>query len=375
MRIAFTIQHPSNVHFFRNAIGELRDRGHEVYVYAREKSVAVDLLKAYGIEHRVLADEPDGTVDLALTQLAYEYRMWQEFRRVKPDVVMANMGLAATHAAKLVGAEARIFIDTETTNAKQNKLVTPFADEIYAPRSLRTRFGGKAIRYDGMHEVAYTHPDWFEPDRSVLTQYGVDPDEPYFVLRLNAWEAHHDIGKQGISIGGKRQLIDDLTEYGTVYVSDEAEGPTPDGAEPIPVKPHEFHHLLAFADLYVGEVATTTIEAALLGTPTVRVSPFVGTDGRLIDLGKHGLVHSYRPESEQRAFRKVRELAADPDATARWVERRDDYMENIIDVTEFVVEQATRPVGQPYVEKSDFDIADSEAADSDSTESPADVRA
>ncbi|MFC7168716.1 DUF354 domain-containing protein [Halobium salinum] len=342
MRIAFTIQHPSNVHFFRNAIGELREEGHEVFVFAREKSVAVPLLEAYDIDHEVLADEPDGNLDLALTQLSYEYRMWRAFRRVKPDVVMSNMGLAATHAAKLTGAEARTFIDTETENATQNKLVVPFADELYVPKWLRTDFGGRETRYDGMHEMAYTDPAWFEFDPSVLEAQGVDPDEPYYVVRFSAWEAHHDIGKRGFSPEGRERLVRELADHGTVYVSDEAEGSIPEGGEPMPVDPHEFHHLLAGADGYVGEVATTTIEAALLGTPSVRVSPFVGTDGRLIYLGDEDLVESFRPENEDAAFERAVELAADDGAKAEWGERREAFFDDAVDVTAFVVEHATR---------------------------------
>jgi len=345
VRIAFTIQHPSNVHFFRHAIRELREAGHETFVFAREKSVAVPLLEAYDIDHRVLADEPDGNLELALTQLAYEYRMWRAFRRVKPDVVMSNMGLAATHAAKLTGAEARTFIDTETENATQNRLVVPFADELYVPTWLRTDFGGRATRYDGMHEMAYTHPDWFEYDPATLEARGVDPEEPYYVVRFSAWEAHHDIGKRGFSPDGRKRLVRELADHGTVYVSDEAEGSIPEGGEPMPVEPHEFHQLLAGADGYVGEVATTTIEAALLGTPSVRVSPFVGTDGRLMYLGDEGLVESFRPEEEDAAFDRALELAADDDAESRWEERRAAFFEDAVDVTRFVVEHATKPTG------------------------------
>jgi predicted glycosyltransferase len=345
VRIAFTIQHPSNVHFFRHAIRELREADHETFVFAREKSVAVPLLEAYDIDHRVLADEPDGNLELALTQLAYEYRMWRAFRRVKPDVVMSNMGLAATHAAKLTGAEARTFIDTETENATQNRLVVPFADELYVPTWLRTDFGGRATRYEGMHEMAYTHPDWFEYDPATLEARGVDPEEPYYVVRFSAWEAHHDIGKRGFSPDGRKRLVRELADHGTVYVSDEAEGSIPEGGEPMPVEPHEFHQLLAGADGYVGEVATTTIEAALLGTPSVRVSPCAATDGGLIYLGDGGLVECSRPVLLLAECDRALELAADDDAESRWEERRAALFEDAVDVTRFVVEHATKPTG------------------------------
>ncbi len=38
------------------------------------------------------------------------------------------------------------------------------------------------------------------------------------------------------------------------------------------IPPHRIHHLMAFADLYVGESATMAAESAILGTHAVFVS-------------------------------------------------------------------------------------------------------
>ncbi len=46
--------------------------------------------------------------------------------------------------------------------------------------------------YPGYHELAYLHPRRFTPDRGVLAEAGISEGERYFVLRFNAFKAHHD---------------------------------------------------------------------------------------------------------------------------------------------------------------------------------------
>jgi predicted glycosyltransferase len=44
MRILIDIGHPAHVHYFKNAINQLQQRGHAVFVVAREKEVSFRLL-------------------------------------------------------------------------------------------------------------------------------------------------------------------------------------------------------------------------------------------------------------------------------------------------------------------------------------------
>lgn len=345
MNVAVTVQHAGNVHFFRHAIRRLARSGHDVHVYARVKEVNVDLLEGYDIDHTVVQSEPAGLVDLVLTELAYAVGLYREFRTFEPDVVLASSGVSAPYAARAVGARCLNFLDTESDVTLQNPLSTPLSDVIYTPDCLRTDFGEKQVRYDGLHELAYLHPNRFSPDRTVLVDRGVDPDAPLFLVRLNAWDAHHDVAKSGISDEGIRELLEVLDARGTVYVSHE-DGHPPElaGYEP-PVAPHEIHHLMAFADLFVGEVATMTVEAAVMGTPTVRLSPFATeTDmGKFLALEReYGLIYSFHPTQERQMLSTVRALADDPGAVEAWTRRRRRLLEETIDVTDFIVDAVER---------------------------------
>ncbi|WP_121740816.1 DUF354 domain-containing protein [Natronorubrum halophilum] len=349
MDIIITIQHAANVHFFKHVVRELEAAGHGVYVFAREKGVTGRLLDAYDIDHELLCGEPDSWLGLGLTQLSYELRLLRRALAIDPAYIVSSHGIAATHVATLVGAESHVYIDTETAINAGNRLTLPFADALYTPESFREEYGDNHGTYPGYHELAYLHPDRFEPDPSVLRRNGVDPDERYAVLRFGAWNGNHDVGKQGISSEGRREIVDVLGADGRVYVSDESDGSIPSGSESLPVPPAAFHHLLAFADIVVGEVATTTLEAGVLGTPTVRISPFAGSNemGKFQQLEEYGLVQSFHTSHEADGIDAIERICRDPNAAETWKNRRETLLDETVDVSEYVVSQLLEDVCEP----------------------------
>ena len=56
MRIIINIGHPGHVHFYRNAILALEERGHEVLVTARAKDITYKLLGIYDIPHTTFTE-------------------------------------------------------------------------------------------------------------------------------------------------------------------------------------------------------------------------------------------------------------------------------------------------------------------------------
>lgn len=267
MRYVITIQHPAHVHFFKHAIGELEAEGHGVHVFARDKEVATDLLDAYDIDYEVLVDgQGGGIAGMATSQLLYEYRLFRRTRDIEPDVMAAIGGTAVAHVAALVGARSVVFTDTE--HAPGNKVTFPVADEVWTPECYTDDAGSKQRSYSGYHELAYLHPDRFDPDPEVLEDLGVDADEQLVVLRLVSWDASHDVGEAGFD--DITDVVERLEATGArVIITSEA--PLPDELEDrrVTVDPHRIHHVLAHADLFVGEGATMAVESAVLGTPAV----------------------------------------------------------------------------------------------------------
>ena len=336
MRVVVTIQHPGHVHFFKHAITELEDRGHEVFVFARENEVAVDLLEAYGIDHEVLAGASDSLLSLAAVQATYETRLLRRARRIKPDVITAIGGVAAAHVATAVRARSVVFYDTEHATLI-TKLAYPFADVVCTPACYGGEIGTKHVTYPGYHELAYLHPDRFDPDQSVREAVGVDPEETLAIARLSDWGASHDVGQGGFD--DVRDVFARLEDAGaTVRLTAEGELPADLAPRKLTTPPERMHDLLAAADLVVSEGATTAAEAAVLGTPAVYVnSQSLGYTDELE--AEYGLLFGFSGEDRHAAAieQAVSILAADD--SAPWARRRDRLLADRIDVTDRIVHE------------------------------------
>ncbi len=338
-RLIFGIQHPADVHFFRNAIRVLSWRGWEPYVFVRAKDIAADLLTVYNIPHTVLAHRQGSISNLATAQLKYEYRMLRAGREIRPAVMVAQVGVAVSHVAPLVGARSLVFLDTEHAFL-QNQLVIPFADKICTSTAYEGDIGRKQVRYPYYHELAYLHPDWFEPDPSVLDLLDLEENDPIAVIRLVAWDAAHDVGQQGID--DPYGLVEGLNSLGFQVVIS-AEGPLPPALESyratIPID--RMHDLLSCADLYIGESSTMASESSILGTPAI----FVGS----LDLGyineleqTYGLAYNLSNKGgTAQALALAEDIATEIDSD-EWANRRQRLLTEKVDPTKVIVGEVER---------------------------------
>lgn len=337
MEVCISIQHPAHVHFFKHAVRELRERGHGVHVYALDTDVTVELLAAAGIEHTVLSTRTHGG-SVPLSQLSYECRLLWAARRHDPDVVTAIGGVAASHVATLLGARSVVFTDTEHATLS-NRLAFPFADTICTPVCYRDDAGAKQYTYRGTHELAYLHPDRFSPSRDALADLGVDPDEPYVVLRLIRWDAMHNAGGEGFA--DPAAVVERLEATGArVYVTSEQELPEALESHRLNVPPHMMHDVLAFADAFVGESGTMTAESAVLGTPAVYAHE--NDTGLTDELARYGLVFPFHgPDRHEAAVERAVELLGGDDCD--WTARRRRFLDDHRDTTEVIVERVLEP--------------------------------
>ncbi|MFB6150499.1 MAG: DUF354 domain-containing protein [Haloarculaceae archaeon] len=337
MRILVTIQHAGHVHFFKHAIAELRAAGHEVHVFARDNELSTTMLDRCGIEYELLAGPSDSLPSLARAQAVYELRLLRRARELDPDVMTAIGGVAVSHVAGLVGARSVVFYDTEHATIIC-RLAFPFADTVCTPECYGRDVGANQVRYPGYHELAYLHPDRFDPDPAVLEGLGVDPDDRIAVVRLGDWGSSHDVGASGFE--DPRAVVRALADEGaTVFVDAEGSHPTGLDARRLDIAPERLHDLLYYADLYVGEGATTAAECAVLGTPAVYVSSL--ELGYLSELqSRYGLVWNCTgPDRDERAVETARRLVARDDAV--WQSRRDRLLAEKVDATRVVLEQLT----------------------------------
>jgi uncharacterized protein len=336
MRILIDILHPAHVHFFRNFHKEMVDRGHELYVTARDKDRSVELLQEYGLPHEMISVQRSGGGGLAVEMAQRTRRLLKVMRSFRPDVMTGIMGPSIVVAGRLRRVPAVVFYDTEFA-VQTNWFVYPLAHSVCTPDCYQGRVRGRHVTYAGYHELSYLHPNRFQPDASRLAEFGLDPAEPYALLRFVSWQAVHDRRERGLSLAQKQNLIEVLRSHGIrVLVSSEV--PLPPSLAEMEVKGPvgQIHHLLAHAQLCVGESATMSSEAAMLGVPAV----FIATTGRgYTDDQEHryGLVRHFTDDQYEAAVAEIEKLCSNAPREFGQAARQRMLQEKI-DVTGWMVD-------------------------------------
>ena len=338
MRYLIDILHPAHVHFFHHFIVEAEKAGHEVFITARKKEMATELLEAYGHPHRVISTMAKKKLDLVWELLLRNRALEECAREFRPDAMMGIMGISIAAVGRKLGIPSYVFYDTE--NATVSNLITfPRATEVITPRCYSKKVRGNHVTYSGNHELAYLHPKRFTPDPEIRKALGLRDDEGFALVRFVSWGASHDFFQRGFTLEGKRRLIESLQKRMRVFVS--SEGPLPEDLQSLrlPIPPVLVHHVIAQASLLVGESATMASEAAVLGTPAVFCSP-VGRGYTDEEEKRFGLVWNVKKEED--ALRAVDQiLAIGPDAASlrrEFQRRRSHLIRESVDVTGWILD-------------------------------------
>ena len=195
-------------------------------------------------------------------------------RKHKPDV-MIGTDIVIAHIGKLLGIPSIILNEDDAAAVPLfAKYGFPYCTIALAPQSTDVgSFADKHIQYPGYHELAYLHPDHFQPDEQLLKDL-LGGDQPHFIIRAASLTAHHDEGRTGIDDELALCIIEELQPKGKVIISAERELGA--ALEPYRVSfhPKHLHHVLATASLYVGDSQTMAAEAAVLGVPSIRFNDF-----------------------------------------------------------------------------------------------------
>ena len=336
MNILIDIAHPAHVHLIKNTYYELMNNGHKVIVTVKDIPSAIQLLNILEIPFIYLGGKSDSLIGKAFLQLKFNYLLWKVVLREKIDIAFGS-SLTIAQLSKYTKVKS-IILDDDDDDVEPLfvKYAHPAADHILSP-ACTIRRTQKMIGYSGYHELAYLHPNRFNPDESVLSEIGVLPGEKYFILRFNAFKAHHDVGVQGLSLENKRQLISLLERYGKVFITTERNIDDEFKPYQLKVSPDKAHSLMYYATMLVGDSQTMTSEAAVLGTPAIRCNTFVRRISYLEEEEfKYNLTYGFLPENSDSLFLKINELLEMPNLKNEWKNRRENMLKDKIDVTAFL---------------------------------------
>lgn len=339
MNILIDIGHPAHVHLYRNFYSEMKMKGHNILVTVKELPSATELLDLYGIPYMLIGTRGGTITAKAFRQIQFDLSLITIAKRNNIDIGLGS-SITLAHASRFCRMKSVIFDDDDDqVQPLMVRFGHPFADLIVSPSSLENaRASGKALFYPGYHELAYLHPSRFRPDSGVLRDAGIATGERYFIMRFNAFRAHHDIGVKGLSAGQKMSLVKQMEPHGRVFITTEAMIEPELSAYQLRVSPEKAHSLLCHATMFIGDSQTMTSEAAVLGVPALRCNTLAGSISYLREQEEtYGLTYAYKPEEFNLLQDKIESLLGNPDLHGEWQRRRSAMLREKIDLTAFMI--------------------------------------
>jgi len=339
MRILIDVGHPAHAHFFRHIINDLKNRGYQIKLAAREREMLYYLLDRFGFEYESIGRTREGLLNKATDMFKKDLALIRLVDEFKPDLMMAT-GSGSPYSAQVARLKGIPNITcTDTEHARFiNWLTLPFTEIVCTPECYTKEIRGKYhVRYNGYHELAYLHPNRFVPDSEIRGKMGIEKSEKLILLKLARWTASHDLGVAGFDFKNSNdivQLVKMLENYGKVIISSETE--LPDNIKNRELKlPFEMiHDIIAASDLYIGEGATMASEAAVLGIPSIFVSTL--RLGYLDELeNEYELVYSCTNRED--AQNKAKDLLEIEKVKNIWKKRQSRMLNDKCDVSQFIV--------------------------------------
>jgi predicted glycosyltransferase len=314
-------------------IKQLSHKGFRVVLVARGKDVLFDLLE--GLPYEIIYLKPrkgKNKLSLVKTILHRELILFRLALKYKPKMLIGT-DIVIAHIGKLLNIPSIILNEDD---AKEVPFLAKFgfkyATAVFSPDSCDILPYTNKVGYQGYHELAYLHPNYFSPDKTKVSSL-IESGDKYFILRFAELTAHHDDGKNGIDLLIAKKLIAQLTPFGRVYITSERKLETELEPYRIAIKPTDIHHALYFAEMYIGDSQTMAAEAAVLGTPSIRFNDFVGKLGYLEELEhKYGLTFGISTDNSSLLFTRVEELLRNKDLKKDFQQRKEQMLKECVDV-------------------------------------------
>jgi uncharacterized protein len=339
MKILIHLAHPAQYHMFKYIIRNLIQKGHSIKVTINTKDILEQLLIEDGVSYENILHKRrlhNTKLSTFLTLLKKDCKIFQIQIKGKYDLFVGTE-TALAHIGWLLNRPSLIMDEDDISVIPEVARISfPFATHIVAPVSCNLgKWSKKKISYSGFQKTAYLHPDYFKPQGEIVKEV-LKKKERFFLIRVSDLSAYHDNGIKGFTEGIIRETINLLLPFGEILISTEKILPEDLNMFILKTKVSDIHHFLYYADFIIADSQSMCVEAALLGTPSIRFSDFVGKIGVLEELEyKYGLTYGVKITQQEKLFEKIRALLNTKELKKEWQVRRLKMLEDKIDVTSF----------------------------------------
>ena len=331
MKILIYLGHPAQYHFFKYIIKNMAAEGFNFIVLLKKKDILEQLLINDNLEYiNILPEGRESTKSgLFIGLVKREQRLFNIVKSYKPSLMLGSDPSIA-HIGKVTGIPALTILEDDYNIIPYLSITTyPFTKNIIAPTSCNCGpWNYKKISYSGYMKLAYLHPNYFQPR--------LFSSNEYFLIRCSALDAHHDSGIAGLDHTTLFRIVDLLKKKGQIKIL--SEKPLEKSLRPYQfnIVPAEIHNYLYNSRLLISDSQSMTMEAAMLGVPSIRYSSFAGRIGVLEELEhNYKLTNGIKPENSNDLFRRIDEILETPDLRSEYEIRRKIMLSDKIDVTQF----------------------------------------
>jgi uncharacterized protein len=349
-RVWIDIDNSPHVPFFLPIIDELRSRGMEVILTARDIYQVCDLLEFYKLPCQVIGRHYGKNKALkVLGNCMRAVQLMPTTRKSRPDLALSHGSRAQILVCKALGIPSVMMHDYE--HSTKTGFLTP--DWVFMPDVIPSRaMNGnehRILKYPGIKEDVYVPR--FRPEPSVLKELGIAEDELVVTLRPPATEAHYHNRESESLFAETVRMLAEQTHVRAVTLPRNARqaeqlrqewaGVIAEGKMIIPARPVDGLNIIWFSDLVISGGGTMNREAAALGVPVYSIfrGKIGAVDQYLERTGRLTLIESVQ-EVRQKIVLRRRDRASQPDRGERPTLRF--IIDNIVKILE---EQcpATRP--------------------------------
>lgn len=340
MKFLFYLGHPAHYHLFKNIIKALTKKNHEVQILIKKKDILEELLNNEGWEYSNILPKGrrDNKLSIAFGLFLRALRLFSIAKKFNPNL-MIGTSAEITYIGKILKIPS-VVVNEDDHDAVPlfSMLAYPLASHILTPSSCKTgRWEYKNTNYNGYHELAYLHTNYFSPKREILKKLQTE-GKKFYILRFAKLTAHHDTGATGITTNIAENIIHKLKPHGNIFITSERKLEPQFEEYRIHINPLEIHHALYFAEMVIGDSQTMAAEAAVLGTPSIRFNDFVGKLGYLEELEhKYGLTYGIKTSEPEKLYNKIDEFLNFRNIKDEWKNRQQKMLSEKIDVTAFMV--------------------------------------
>ena len=292
-----------HVPFFRPIIKELRGRGYEVVVTARDAFQVCDLARRMGVACTQVGRHYGKNRIMKVLGLFYRaFQLYRAIRKQRPTLAVSHGSRSQIILANILGIPSVLIEDYEY--AQFPPLMRPtwrIVPEVIPDAAVG---GDKShiFKYPGIKEDVYVHD--FQPDPAILDELGLRGAELIAVVRPPATEAHYHNPESELLLDAVMQKLHAAPGVRIVLLprnsrqGEELKARWPhyfaNNKTVIPKTAIEGLNLLWHADLVVSGGGTMNREAAALGVPVYSIfrGKMGAVDRHLAETGRLVLLQS-----------------------------------------------------------------------------------